>query len=263
MSFRSPLTFEQKEDDSGPEVCGPAEGDCESCNELQTEESVQARGRSAQLTADRLLGGVVSEITTDQDERTAALSVEEALLPHLKAAHNLALWLTRNHSDAEDVVQEAFLRALKFFRSFQGSDGRAWLLTIVRNTCYTWLKRNRDPQTTCELVEATYSIDEAATDPEETLVMSSHRRALLTAIKQLPTEFQEVIVMRELEELSYKQIAEITGNPIGTVMSRLARGRKKLQVLVSMQDRVHSEVPAGYRLVGHERIQMECCVGNN
>ena len=157
------------------------------------------------------------------------MSFEDVFLPHLNAAYNLARWLTRNKHDAEDVVQEAYLRALKFFHTFEGTDGRGWLLTIVRNTCYTWLKRNRAPKFSYDLDQAGEVSDGDAPDLEEVLVRNSQVRLVTEAIERLPVKFREVLILRELEELSYKEIAAIIGAPVGTVMSRLARGRKKLQ----------------------------------
>ncbi len=160
----------------------------------------------------------------------ASPSFEDAVLPHIDAAYSLARWLTRNEADAEDVVQEAFLRALKFFRGFQGSDGRAWLLTIVRNTCYTWLKRNRAKDLAYDLDEAMALREDSDTpDPEATLARNDQERLVAQAIESLPIEFREVVILRELDELSYKEIADLAGIPVGTVMSRLARARKKLQ----------------------------------
>lgn len=157
------------------------------------------------------------------------MNFEDAVLPHINAAYNLARWLTRNDHDAEDVVQESYLRALKSFGGFHGFDGRPWLLTIVRNTCYTWLKRNRSPELLCEFDEAIYLRETDESDPETSLVRSVERQVVRQALEGLPVEFREVMVMRELEELSYKEIAAVAGIPMGTVMSRLARARKKLQ----------------------------------
>lgn len=153
---------------------------------------------------------------------------EAAVLPHLDAAYNLARWLTRNEADAEDVVQEAALRAYKFFGGFRGSDGRAWLLSIVRNTCHTWLRRNRAPELTADAVE----LDEFSggdLNPEAVMMQSADSEALRRALEELPLEFREALVLREFEGLSYKEIAVVTDLPIGTVMSRLARARKRLQ----------------------------------
>jgi|SRR5215217_933186 len=155
---------------------------------------------------------------------------EDAVLPHLDAAYNLARWLTRNEHDAQDVVQEAYLRALRFFGGFHGGDARAWLLTIVRNTCYTWLRRNRSPQLSYDFDEAVLAKESPVLDPEAAHVLKAQTQLVNEAIEQLPIEFREVVVLRELEELSYKEIAGVTGIPIGTVMSRLARARKRLLV---------------------------------
>ncbi len=156
-------------------------------------------------------------------------SFERLLLPHLNAAYNLARWLTRNDQDAEDMVQEAYLRALKSFDGFLGTDGRPWLLTIVRNTCYTWLKRNKANKLDTVFEEDTHSVQDDGFNPETLLQKSSDSRLLRQALEELPLEFREVLIMRELEGLSYREIAEVAGIPLGTVMSRLARARKQLQ----------------------------------
>src|SRR5512143_1487036 len=153
---------------------------------------------------------------------------ESTVLPHLDAAYNLARWLTRNDHDAEDVVQEAFLRAFRFFPSFRGGDPRAWLLTIVRNACWTWLRANRAREVATALEDVDEPVDVAAS-VEEDLVRRADGPRLKRALDQLPGEFREVIVLRELEELSYREIAEVAGVPVGTVMSRLARARRRLQ----------------------------------
>ncbi len=152
---------------------------------------------------------------------------EQTVLSNLDAAYNLARWLTRDDRDAEDMVQEACLRAFRFFDSFHGGDSRAWLLTIVRHTCYTWLKKNRAH----EVVAFDEELDGVETDlnPEEVLLQNADQQLLRKAMEELPIEFREVIILRELEGLSYKEIASITGVPLGTVMSRLARARKRLQ----------------------------------
>jgi RNA polymerase sigma factor (sigma-70 family) len=152
---------------------------------------------------------------------------EETVLPHLDAAYNLARWLTRDERDAEDVVQEAFLRALRHFRTFKGGDARPWLLAIVRNTYYTWRKSNRSTENET-LEEDKHPLADETSDPEILLLRETDRQLLRNALHQLPREFLEVIVLREFEELSYKQIAEIVQIPCGTVMSRLARARKRL-----------------------------------
>ena len=154
---------------------------------------------------------------------------EEAALPHLGAAYNLARWLTHDATDAEDVVQEAYLRAFRHFGSFHGSDGRPWLLAIVRNTCYTWMQHNRSPQLTVHLDDQLQEIESKALNPEALLLQSADSQMVRQALEELPVEFREVVVLRELEGLSYKQIAEVAEIPIGTVMSRLARARKRLE----------------------------------
>ena len=165
-------------------------------------------------------------------EQSQAVRFEEIALPHLPAAYNLARWLVRNDHDAEDVVQEAYLRAFKFFGGYRGGESRTWLLTIVRNTCYTWLQRSRAPELTDPIDEKQ---DEAAdfSNPELRLVQDVEAQMVRAALADLPLEFREVMAMRELEELSYKEIATIAELPIGTVMSRLARGRKRLHSLLA------------------------------
>jgi len=165
---------------------------------------------------------------------------EQTVLPHLDAAYNLARWLTRNDQDAQDVVQEAYLRALKFFGGFHGGESRAWLLTIVRNTCFTWLRRNRGHELTIDLEEEIQSLESPAPNPETVLLQSADEQRLKQALEELSAEFREVVILRELEGLSYKEIAEIAGVPIGTVMSRLARARKRLQQ--SLTAPLHQEV---------------------
>lgn len=160
---------------------------------------------------------------------------EQAVLPHLDAAYNLARWLTHNEQDAEDIVQEAYLRAFKFFHNFHGTDSRPWLLTIVRNTYYTWIQQKRAYEPIDYFDEETDIADSDALNPEELVLQSSSYELLREALQQLPAEFREVIVLRELEDLSYKEIATITGIPLGTVMSRLARARKRLQHYLTCQ----------------------------
>jgi len=156
---------------------------------------------------------------------------EKAVLPHLDAAYNLARWLVRNDADAEDVVQEATLRAYKFFGGYRGGDGRAWLLTIVRNTCYTWLQQNRAHEPATDFDEETHGVENVT--PETILLGSVDRQMLKDALEELPVEFREAVILRELEGLSYKEIASVINVPVGTVMSRLARARKRLQLRLS------------------------------
>ena len=135
--------------------------------------------------------------------------------------------MTGDRAEAEDVVQEAYLRAFRFWSSFRGADSRAWLLTIVRNTCFTWLRQNRKPA--LELVDDMPDLTSARTNPEEALLANVNAEMLHRAVQELPPEFREAIVLRELEGFSYKEISAITSTPIGTVMSRLARARLRLQ----------------------------------
>ena len=162
-------------------------------------------------------------------EQTQQLRFEQIVLPHLDAAYNLARWLTRNDQDAEDVVQEACLRAYRFFAGFYGGDSRAWLLTIVRNTCYTWLRHNRAHELTTPFDESVHDVECESLNPEVLLLHQADQQQLRQALEALPVEAREVIVLRELEGLSYKEIGAIADIPLGTVMSRLARGRKRLQ----------------------------------
>lgn len=158
---------------------------------------------------------------------------EASVLPHLGAAYNLARWLTRNDHDAEDVVQESYLRAYRFFGGFRGGDGRAWLLTIVRNTCYTWFQQNRPRELTDSLDDAANNIESDAPSPEAELIKNADGKLVTRALEELPLEFREVLVLREMEGLSYKEIADIADVPLGTVMSRLARARKRLQQILA------------------------------
>ena len=167
-------------------------------------------------------------------------SFEEAVLPHVNAAYNLAHWLTRNDTDAEDVVQESYLRAFKFFGGFRGEDGRSWLLAIVRNTCYTWMQRNRSPELMVPVDDELPELESADLSPEALLIQKADTLMVRRALEELPVEFREVLVLRELEEMSYRDIASITDLPLGTVMSRLARGRKRLQL--ALTNHRHAEV---------------------
>jgi len=164
--------------------------------------------------------------------RVTTASYEDALLPHLDAAYNLARWLTRDERDAEDVVQEAYLRALKHFGAFKGGDGRPWVLAIVRNTFYSWVQRNRLPEAVTPFEEENDRHVSEAPDPEVLLLKKTDKQMLRCALRKLPAEFLEVIVLREFEELSYKEIAVVVQVPVGTVMSRLARARRRLAELI-------------------------------
>ncbi len=160
---------------------------------------------------------------------------EAAALPHLNAAYNLARWLVRDEHVAQDMVQEAYLRAFKYYDSLRGSDIRPWLLGIVRNTCYTWLQRNKRGEEALEFDEERDSgayadaFNSAENNPEALLLHKQEGARVTLAIARLPPPFREVLVLRELEDLSYEDIAVVMNIPAGTVMSRLARARAMLR----------------------------------
>jgi RNA polymerase sigma-70 factor (ECF subfamily) len=169
---------------------------------------------------------VIKKSEPDHAEKAELASFEEAMLPHLDAAHNLARWLLRNEQDAQDVVQEAYLRAFKSFGGFHGSNGRAWLLTIVRNTSYTLLKKNRAVDLTTTFDEQIHAIGHESVSPAAIL---EDAELIRKAMDELPAESREILTLRHQEGLSYKEIGEIVKIPAGTVMSRLARARAKLK----------------------------------
>jgi RNA polymerase sigma-70 factor, ECF subfamily len=162
-------------------------------------------------------------------ETSTLTHFEAVLLPHLAAAYNLARWLTRNDHDAEDLVQEAYLRAFRSFDDFHGVDGRPWILAIVRNTCYTWLQQSRKQELREVFDEEVHTVEEQSRTPEAVLLQSTDAQLLKDALEKLPVGFREILVLRELEGMSYREIADLAGIPVGTVMSRLARGREHLQ----------------------------------
>ncbi len=163
------------------------------------------------------------------DERSGRF--ESAVLPHLSAAYNLARWLTGNEHDARDVVQDACLRAYRSIGDLRGADARPWLLAIVRNAAYSWLRANRSAEIGASLDERERDdllADESEPDPEALALQKLDRKVVNDAIAALPAAFRETLLLRELEDLSYRDIARVTGAPIGTVMSRLARARRLL-----------------------------------
>lgn len=178
-----------------------------------------------------------SVVRKQEEEETSPerhlASFEEAILPHMDAAYNLARWLLHNEHDAQDVVQEAYLRAFRSFGGFRGSNGRAWLLTIVRNTSYTLLKKNHAVDLNTTFDEELHAGDTDSVSPVTILEQTEAAGLMRDAIEELPPEFREILVLRHQENLSYKEIAEIVQIPPGTVMSRLARARAKLKELMA------------------------------
>ena len=158
---------------------------------------------------------------------------EQTALPHLNAAYNLARWLTRNEDDAKDIVQESYLRAFRLFESYHGGDGKAWILAVVRNTYLTWRSRTYRSRETTLSLEVEQSAESNTVSPLDRLVDDVRLGALRNCIEHLPDEYREVLVMRELEEMSYQQIADTMNLPTGTVMSRLSRARKRLAQCVN------------------------------
>jgi RNA polymerase sigma-70 factor (ECF subfamily) len=162
---------------------------------------------------------------------------EALVLPHLDAAYNLARWMARNSSDGEDVAQEAMLRAFRFFDTFRGEDARVWLLTIVRNTYLTWIRRELPRQNSAEFDERMHTDLEFSLTPETEVLRQATAEQVRRAIESLPAEYREVILMREIEQLSYKEIAAVTKSPLGTVMSRISRARSMLRHLIGNDKR--------------------------
>ena len=169
---------------------------------------------------------------------------EQLVLPHLGAGYNLARWLLRNDHDAEDVMQEAISRALRFFDGFSGTNPRAWVLTVVRNSAYTFLQKNRAQELGTEFDEELHteadSSGRSPESPEVLLLRSAQQRRLNQAVEALPVEFREVFLLREMEGLSYKEIADLARIPIGTVMSRLSRARRQLQAALGQREQAGS-----------------------
>ena len=165
----------------------------------------------------------------DGEGNLAQPDFEQVFLPHLDAAYNLARWLLRNDQDAEDAVQEAYMRAYKAFARFRGGDGKAWFMTILRNVCYTMIKKLRSHETPEPFDEEIHQPNGGA-ETQEAFRRKANAESIHCALEKLPDEFREVIVLHDLEGLAYKEIAGVVGIPIGTVMSRLARARGRLRV---------------------------------
>jgi RNA polymerase sigma factor (sigma-70 family) len=188
-------------------------------------------GRTAVLHSTRCQAAELTKVP----DAASRERFERAVLPHLDAAYSLARWLTRNDQDAQDATQEAFLRAFRFFDGYQGGNMRAWLLTIVRNTCYTWLQQNRKVDSTELFDEEIHSPEiSAGADPESQVLASADKETLRRALEELPDVFREALVLREIEGMSYKEIADVTSVSLGTVMSRLARARTRLRESLSL-----------------------------
>ena len=168
----------------------------------------------------------LTKVSTDDETRLELF--ERTIVPHLDAAYNLAVWLTRNKDDADDVVQESYLRAFRFFGGFHGGDGKAWLLAIIRNTCQTWLRREKGNRSVVIFDEWAHSPELPRTNPEGTLLKKCGVGSLLECLEELPIHYREVVILRELEEMSYQDIAGVVKIPLGTVMSRLSRARQRL-----------------------------------
>ena len=176
------------------------------------------------------------------DELQKQSRFEDLVMPHLDAAYNLARWLTRNEHDAQDVVQEAFLRAYKFFEGFHGTNSRSWLLSIVRNSSYNWLQKNRKSDLAVLFDEELHGTEDGDFDPQSLSLREGDQQKVREAIEELPVEYRELTILRELEGLSYKELADVTRVPIGTVMSRLARGRKLLSARLAELFRVERTI---------------------
>jgi RNA polymerase sigma-70 factor (ECF subfamily) len=179
-------------------------------------------------------GGPIAKASSGIVNDEAKLFFRQTVLAHLDAAYNLARWLVRNEHDAEDLVQEALLRAFRHFDASHVANPRPWLLAIVRNTCFTWLKRHRafellPTEDGEEGIAIESSLVAPSPNPEQLFLEAESRRHLDRLLERLPPEFREIVILREIEECSYKEIAAIIGVPIGTVMSRLARARRLLR----------------------------------
>jgi RNA polymerase sigma-70 factor, ECF subfamily len=190
-----------------------------------------------------VLKHLLSASSEGAGEHPRARSDLALLVTHLDAAYNLARWLMRNETEAEDVVQDAYVRAISHFTSFRGGDGRAWLLTIVRNSCYDRLKQRGASGQDTDFDETVHSAGRQTPDPETSLLLAERTELLTKSLAKLPAQYREVLVLRELEQLSYREIATIARIPVGTVMSRLSRARQQLeQTLLDYMERGELDV---------------------
>jgi RNA polymerase sigma-70 factor (ECF subfamily) len=186
-----------------------------------------------------------SRVPSEHPEAHADVAL---LVTHLDAAYNLARWLMRNETEAQDVVQDAYLRAISHFAGFRGGDGRAWLLTIVRNSCYDRLKPKGASGRNTDFDEAVHSAGRQTPNPETALLLAERTELVTKSLAELPAQYREVLVLRELEQLSYREIATIAGVPLGTVMSRLSRARQHLeQTLLDYVERGELDVAISTR----------------
>ena len=202
------------------------------------------------LPLERKFNGMHNEHLVDSQIR----SFDGIILPHLDAAHNLARWLVRGSDDAEDVVQEACLRAFRYFGTFRGGNARAWLLRIVRTTAFRWLQKNRAQEFATEFHEQIHSEGCQALNPETVLLQGADTRLLEQAMNHLPVRWREVLILRELEGLSYKEIAEVVDVPMGTVMSTLFRAREQFRH--AARDLVRRQAqPMGSSVLGDAELQ--------
>jgi RNA polymerase sigma-70 factor, ECF subfamily len=185
-------------------------------------------------------------------KQNIARTFEDAVLPHLDAAYNLARWLTGNVKDAEDVVQEAYQRAQRLFAGLCGGDGRIWLLTIVRDTCCARLKQNGPLEISMAFDENNAEEQDSSMNPHASLLPDANRQLLTQALGELPVRFRELVVLCELEDLSNKQIADVTGLPLDAVISNLTRARKRLRQ--SLRVVVNNTLPKENRAI--EQVQL-------
>ncbi len=206
--------------------------------------ALHTHGMPADARTRPFVTGAAGFIGTEQG---VGASFDTVVLPHLDAGYRLARWLMRDEHDAEDVVQEASLRAFRYFRTFGGGDGRAWFLRIVRNTCYGW-RPHAFHAATDTFDEEQHSGTFSASDPEELLLQTEDARLLADAISDLPARFQRLLVLRELEGLSYRELAAVIGIPVGTVMSRLSRAREALRSALDSEPKLsRSRSPAQFQ----------------